>query len=182
MANSACRVLGQGATTCHAAIISNRNQELSKRALASKANNDKLTNEWSPVLNLTIDEVGMLACNIFFAVAFCATLGRMAAYNLDLQLYTTELFGNIPSVYLAGDFMQLPPVNANSLIHWHKPKAPYKVSLEVDKAWEIYKSIPDVVIEKPRGQRRHLDKSQLPSNAKNKLQLCSRVDPCQGWI
>ena len=142
-ANSAARVLGQGATTVHAAIKSARRQKLTSQALHGDGRVEKLVEEWDRVWLLVQDEFGIMATDLFHALALSCTLGRARSEGLDPDKYKVEPFGKIPVCIAQGDHMQLGPVRKQGVID-HQLGDPR--NLETEDGWGIYKEFTDCVL------------------------------------
>ena len=112
---------------------------------------EKLTPEWRNILGLVLDECGAMGAALVHSVAYCATLGRANAHDLDRAKYCQQPFGRIASVVLQGDYMQLPPVQTQGLAHHilETSSANGPNSLATQGAWEIYRRVRNLVRARP---------------------------------
>ena len=100
--NSAARLIG--GRTLHTALdLPRKNHKLGQQNLVSKK--EQLLSQWRDILLLCIDEISMLPADLFSA---CELRAQQAKNNTD------ALWGNM-SLLLTGDFLQLPPVAAQTL-------------------------------------------------------------------
>ena len=144
-ANSAARVLGDGATTIHAGMMCTRKRKFDVRSLARSKCADQLATEWTPVELMVLDEVSQVPANLFHALAYVVTTGRKEAHRLEVKKYHSEPFGRIPAVALLTDFLQLPPVGSKGLVDHHNKWRGANV-IEINGAWELYKCATDCVV------------------------------------
>ena len=146
IANSAARVLGQGATTIHAAMKILARQKTDSQITDEHSRVERLEDEWRNVKLLIIDEISMIPATLYRALAYSATQGRAHAHDLNKTDWRVEPFGKIPVVLNLGDFMQLRPVSAYSLMDFHDPKNRDIDSLHVHNGWALYKAASDCVL------------------------------------
>ena len=100
----------------HAASKLQGKQKLTLAALAPTE--DSLTflqNFWTYVVNLVLEELPLTAPELLNAVAYRATIGREAAYDLIRNAYLEHGFGDVPFLNALGDMYQLRPVKRRSL-------------------------------------------------------------------
>ena len=143
-ANSACRVLGQYATTLHKGLNVRKGQKLGAKAMGDRARVGKLRDFWQHTLAVTLDEFGMTGADLFHTALQSMGMGRDGVDGFKERDYLTQLFGGIPSVKLTGDFMQLPPVIVQGLIAFWKDEPARK--WEVEQAWKAYKSVENCIV------------------------------------
>ena len=143
--NSVARILGDGATTIHAAFHATHRQNLDTRSLSATKNKDALTQEWEHVKLLIIDEMSMVPPLLLNSLSFCISLARKNTHNLNMSTYPTNFFGKMPITILLGDFLQLPPVLSKSLTD-HPSGYQGATSADMYNGWETYKTATDCIM------------------------------------
>ena len=110
--NSAARQIA--GDTIHSCLHMNKNQKLTPAALDVDPNKDgasALIDKWRDVRMLVLDEISMVAPRLFAALSYRLCAARQRTCGADKLQFAERgfVFGGIPLVILAGDFMQLPP-------------------------------------------------------------------------
>ena len=107
--NSAARVVG--GDTVHSSLHMNRSTTLTLKALGSLKTTDAFIDKFSGVDLLVVDEISMVAPKLLGALSYRLCCARKASTGEDPNFFCEpgSVFGAIPIVVVAGDFLQLPP-------------------------------------------------------------------------
>ncbi len=158
--NSAARLLlGK---TMHAAGKMTRQQSLKAKHLKPKARARKaLEAEWQDLFFLLADELSLAAPALLAGVSRRAFHGRAKLMGLSLEEILEHPFGNVPLQVLMGDFLQLNPVKAHTLLEAFctspVPGVPLKTKDEDRDGYKLFRQMcRNVVLF--NGTHRFLDK------------------------
>ena len=163
-ANSGARLLR--GKTMHAAGKLTRKQSLNARQLKPNSRaKQALQREWESLVLLVGDEISMASPPLLAGISRRATHGRKDLYNLDPGRALEQPFGRVLLQVLAGDFMQLNPVQSHTLMEaflrkTSVPGVPHRTKDEDDDGYAIFRTISDHVV-LFQGSHRFLDK-ELP--------------------
>ena len=108
--NSAARLIG-GSTFHHMAGLT-RGQELLFQK-PSKSKKEAIHKKWARLALAFVDEISLTAPNLLAMLHASACYGRM---DIGPEDFLDNIFGNVLCQILAGDFLQLNPVCARSLM------------------------------------------------------------------
>ena len=111
--NSAARLIG--GSTFHFMSVLTRGSVMGMRQPVDKRMR-RLMALWSILLMFLVDEVSLTDPQLLAVVNANAGWGRWKPHNLEQNDFVEQTFGNIMLQLLLGDFMQLNPVRAYSLI------------------------------------------------------------------
>ena len=108
--NSAARLIG-GSTFHHMAGLTRAQELLLQKP--SKTKKEALQRKWWRLSLLFVDEISLTAPNLLAVLHGSACYGR---FDLSPEDFLSNIFGNVLCQILAGDFLQLNPVRARSLM------------------------------------------------------------------
>ena len=108
--NSAARLIG-GSTFHHMAGLTRAQELLLQKP--SKTKKEALQRKWWRLSLVFVDEISLTAPNLLAVLHGSACYGR---FDLSPGDFLSNIFGNVLCQILAGDFLQLNPVRARSLM------------------------------------------------------------------
>ncbi len=107
--------------------------------------------KWRPNILLVADEAGLFPALVWNMLLYRSMRARQNAYHLQPEDYgslrTGGLFGHMPIVVIAGDFLQIKPAADISIAEDYEAlqKAGRKIHDEHDVAQRATLNIPDVI-------------------------------------
>ena len=110
MASSNSAARGIGGDTFHSCLHLHGEAGLGLPTLSRGVTNE-MKDEWRDVMVCVIDEISLVSCRLFGGASYRICLARRETHSCQPSLYMEpgHLFGGIPIVILAGDFLQLCP-------------------------------------------------------------------------
>jgi len=126
-----------------------RVQSLANKDMAPGQKKDFLLKTWSNKMALFLEEISMDPAEVINMVMYRSMWGRKEKWGVGPTNYGWKghLFGRMPVVVLLGDFLQLKPPKAISLIDdlHEKAREGKRVSIEAQTACDAFHSIEDVI-------------------------------------
>ena len=126
-----------------------RVQSLANKDMAPRQKKDFLTQTWSNKMVLFCEEISMDPAEVINMVMYRSMWGRSTKWGVSPKNYSQKghLFGRMPVVVLLGDFLQLKPPRAISLIDdlHEKVREGKVVSIEAQTACEAFHGIEDII-------------------------------------
>ena len=148
------------ATTAHGAVCY-RVASLRNEHMGLKTRHSEMETKWVPKILLVEDEASLFPAMVQNMLLYRIMLARQKVYELLPEEYAevTKLFGHMPILIVAGDFLQIKPVNDISIADdmVAMAAAGRKIHPEHTNARDAILEIPDVINLKK--SKRFLDES-----------------------